>query len=994
MPSLTIDGRPVHVDDGATILDAARAAGVEIPTLCWYPKLPAPGSCRLCLVSNGMHPDARTGPAGGGPPSKLLAACATTAEEGMYIQTESPDAVANRRSVLALLLERYPVDGLAEKLAASRGNGHELNEFERYVARYDVRPAHAAALALRTGDERPGDPMIQHDMSTCILCTRCVRACADIQQVGVLDVADRGGHARIVVGSDGDPDHAACTWCGECVRVCPTGAIHEVLPRERFTPEQIADPQKVVRSVCPYCGVGCQVDLHVRDNTIVRVTSPWIEDDTPNIGSTCVKGRFGYDFTQHRDRLTTPLIRNGWVKKGGRWVYEGPTGDQRRGGPWRTITQEGAQPKPAAPPRALGKKLRDLPVVERITQDIRDRAATPADWFAPFREATWDEALELAAQEMKRIHAAHGSSAMAVFQSAKCTNEENYLLQRLFRGAFGTNNVDHCTRLCHSTSVSAMGDALATAAASGSMREIEEACDVIFIAGANTSETHPVFGAAIKRAHARGATLIVADPRRTELARRADIHLQMQPGTDVALFNAMLHHILAQKLENTAFIARRTHGFDTVRAAVAAYTPERAEAITGVPAARIREAAERYARGPNTSTLWAMGLTQHLAGHDMVTALLNLILATGMIGRWGAAMLPVRGQNNVQGASDMGAIPFVYPDYQKVSDPAIRAKFAAAWGVDPETMSLTPGMMVTEMARAESPVRSLYIMGENPIISDPDIAHAEAWFASVEFLAVQDLFLTETARYADVVLPGASFAEKTGTFANTERRVQVAHQALEPPGAARADWEILVDLSTRVGLPTPFRSPADVMAEIARVAPAWAGITYERLEGAGLQYPVPTADHPGTSYLFGDRFPTPDGRAIFHAVEFAALGELPDDEYPFVMGTGRQLYHWHTGTMTRRSRGLDAREPTPTVEINPDDASRLGIRDGDLVRITSRRNSLLISARVSDRVAHRQVFVPFHFREAAANLLTSPVLEPHAKMAALKVCAVRIDRPD
>ncbi len=984
MPTLSIDGRTVTVPDGATILDAARALAVEVPTLCWYPKLPNVASCRICLVSVAGAP-------------KLQAACATPATDGMDVTTESPEAVANRRSVLSLLLERYPVDQLATTLAAAEGNGHHLNEFERYVRRYAVPLERSAPrlLGLRGGDARPGDPMITHDMTTCILCTRCVRACQDIQQVGVLDVAERGEHTMIVVGGDGDPDHAACTWCGECVRVCPTGAIHEVLPRERFDRAQIAAPEKVVRSVCPYCGVGCQVDLHVRDNELVRVTSPWIEDDTPNQGSTCVKGRFGYDFTQHRDRLTKPLIRKGWVRREGRWRYEGPGGADRRGGPWRTITEEGAQVKPPAPARAVGKKLRDLPVVERLAHDVRDRVATPDDWYQPFREATWDEALELTAQELTRIHAAHGADAMAVFQSAKCTNEENYLLQRLWRARFGTNNIDHCTRLCHSTSVSAMGDALATAAASGSMREIEEACDVIFIAGANTTETHPVFGAAIKRAHARGAMLIVADPRVTELAGRADIHLQMQPGTDVALFSSMLQHILAEGLEDRAFIAARTREFDRVRQAVAPWTPERAAPVTGVSAELIKRAAVAYARGPNTSTLWAMGLTQHLNGHDMVASLLNLILATGMIGRWGAAMLPVRGQNNVQGASDMGAIPFVYPDYQPVGDPAVRAKFADVWGVPPERLSTVPGLKVTEMAREGSPVRALFIMGENPIISDPDIAHAEAWFAAVEFLAVQDLFLTETARYADVVLPGASFAEKTGTYANTERRVQLAHKAIEPPGAARADWEIIVDLSNRVGLPTPFRSSAEVMDEIARVAPAWQGISHARLDGTGgLQYPVPHAAHGGTAFLFDDAFPTRDGKAVFHAMEYAPAGELPDEEYPFVMGTGRQLYHWHTGTMTRRARGLDQREPVPTMEINPADAAELGIGEGDLVRVTSRRNSMLIAARLSDRVARRQIFVPFHFREAAANLLTSPVLEPHAKMASLKMCAVRIDRPD
>jgi formate dehydrogenase major subunit len=904
------------------------------------------------------------------------------------VTTESHAAVENRRSVLRLLLERYPADHL-------RNGGREdpRNEFERYVVRYGVEPSAMTGrdLSLRHGDERPGDPMIRHDMSTCILCTRCVRACEDIQVVGVLDVGRRGEHTEIIVGADGDPDHAGCTWCGECVRVCPTGAIFEVMPRERFRPEQVRHPARIVQSVCPYCGVGCQVDLHVADNRIVRVTSPDIELDTPNQGSTCVKGRFGYDFPQHRDRLTKPLIRRGWVREEGRWMWRGPGGADRRSGPWRTIEGEGQQEKPGTPPRQTGKSVRELPLLDRIDLDIRDRVATPADWYDPFREASWEEALELAAQQLARIKQERGPDALACFSSAKCSNEENYLLMRLFRAAIGTNNVDHCTRLCHSTSVAAMQRALNTSAASGSMREVEHETDVIFIAGANTTETHPVFGVALKRAQERGATLIVADPRKIELAARADIHLQMLPGTDVALFSAMLAHILDAGLEDRAFIAARTRGFDAVREAVRPYTPERAAKITGVSAEKIRRAAELYARGPGTATLWAMGLTQHANGTDLVASLLNLMLACGQIGRWGAPMMPVRGQNNVQGASDMGAIPFVYTDYQPVTNPAVRARFAATWNRPPESMSLKNGLMVTEVVKPESGVRGMYIMGENPIISDPDIAHAERWFQELEFLAVHDLFLTETARYADVVLPGSSFAEKTGTFVNTERRIQVAHQAMDPPGDARRDLDILIDLSNRLGLPTTFAGPEAVMREIAAVTPSWAGVTYPRLEGAGLQYPVPTPDHPGTAFLFEDRFPTVDGRALFVPVEYTNPVELPDAQFPFVMNTGRQLYHWHTGTMTRRATGLDAREPTPTVEVHPDDAAELGVTDGDLVRITSRRNSMVTAVRVSERVAPGQVFVPFHYREAAANLLTNPVLDPYAKMAELKCCAVRVE---
>src|SRR5467141_1323729 len=975
MPSLTVDGRLLSASDGQTILEAARASGIQIPTLCWYPTLPIVGNCRICLVSVEGQ-------------AKLIPACATKVADGMVVTTESHAAVENRKGVLRLLLERYPADHLL-----NGGRANPRNEFEGYVVRYGVTPTlvEARDLPLRSGDERPGDPMIRHDMSTCILCTRCVRACEDIQVVGVLDVGFRGEHAEIVVGADGDPDKAGCTWCGECVRVCPTGAIFEVMPKQRFTPEQILRPQRVVRSVCPYCGVGCQVDLHVAGNVVARVTSPDIELDTPNQGSTCVKGRFGYDFPQHRDRLTTPYIRTGWVKERGRWRWKGPTGADRRSGPWRSIEGEGQEAKPGTAPRATGKSVRELGLLERIDLDIRDRVATPPSWYEPFREATWDEAMELTAQELLRLKRAHGGDALACFSSAKCSNEENYLMMRMFRAALGTNNIDHCTRLCHSTSVAAMQRALHTSAASGSMREVEHAADVIFIAGANTTESHPVFGAAIKRAHERGATLIVADPRKTELAGRADIHLQMQPGTDVALFSAMLNHILARGLEAKRFIADRTKDFTKLRQSVQALTPEVAAKITGVPADLIARAAEIYAKGPNTSTLWAMGLTQHANGTDLVASLLNLMLACGMIGRWGAAMMPVRGQNNVQGASDVGAIPFVYTDYRSVKDPKIRAEYARAWGVPEESLSLQEGLMVTEVVKEESGVRGMYIMGENPVISDPDVAHAEHWFQELEFLAVHDLFLTETARYADVVLPGSSFAEKTGTFVNTERRIQLAHQAVATPGQARGDLEILIDLSNRLGLETRFQSAEEVMREIAQVTPSWRGVTYQRLEGAGLQYPVPTDDSAGTSFLFDDRFPTADGKGVFVPVEYAPPVELPDDEYPFVMNTGRQLYHWHTGTMTRRATGLDQREPTAIMEINPADAAALGIEEGDLARVTSRRNSLVISCRISDRVARGQVFVPFHFREAAANLLTNPVLDPYAKMAELKCCAVRIE---
>ncbi|MGQ0767200.1 MAG: formate dehydrogenase subunit alpha [Gemmatimonadota bacterium] len=980
MPRLTIDGIELEAREGATILDAARIANIDVPTLCWYPKLPTVGNCRICLVSVDGNP-------------KLLPACATAAADGMVVRTESAGAVRNRQGVLSMLLERYPVEDIPD--------GGYRNEFEQLVRRYSVPATRSRELPLRTGDERDGDPIIQHDMSTCILCTRCVRACEDIQVVGVLDVAYRGDNAQIIVGADGNPEHAGCTWCGECVRVCPTGAIHDIIPMavraasgemlHRPRSIDVPPPDRTVRSICPYCGVGCQIDLEVRDEKVIHVRSPWIEENTPNNGSTCVKGRFGTDFVQHRDRLVSPLLRRGWTKVDGRWLFDPSehlaSGWQRRGGPWDMVQQEGQTKKR----RPRTNPLDTTPTGQGPLGDPRDRVATPAAWYEPFREATWDEVMELTAQELVRIRDTTGPRSLAVFQSAKCSNEENYLLQRMFRGGLGTNNVDHCTRLCHSSSVSAMQRSMNTSAASGSMREVETESDVIFLLGANTTESHPVFGAAIKRALKRGARLIVCDPRRIELAARADIHLQALPGTDVAVMNGMLHHILALGLEDRDFISNRTHNFESVREAVAPYTPDRAELISGVPAALIREAAELYARGPRSATLWAMGLTQHSTGTDIVASLLNLLLATGMIGRWGAAMLPIRGQNNVQGASDVGAIPMVYTDYQPVTDPEIRHLFASTWGVPDERIPLEVGLKVTQIVDESSPVKAMYIMGENPILSDPEVSHAEHWFRNLEFLAVQDLFLTETARYADVVLPGASFAEKDGTFVNTERRIQLATRAIEPPGNARGDLEIIIDLSQRIGLPTPFSDAAEVMDEIARVTPSWRGVSHQRLAATGgLQYPIPDFDHPGTDFLFADSFPTADGKASFHPVEFLPPAELPDDEYPFLLNTGRQMYHWHTGTMTRRSFALDARESTPIVELHPVDAAELGVGDGDEVVVASRRGEIRISARLSTRVARRQIFVPMHYREAAVNLLTNPALDPYAHIPEFKVCAVSV----
>jgi len=602
--------------------------------------------------------------------------------------------------------------------------------------------------------------------------------------------------------------------------------------------------------------------------------------------------------------------------------------------------------------------------------------------------ATWDEALEVVAARLTEIKAAHGPDAIGALASAKCTNEENYLLQKLMRAAVGTNNVDHCARLCHASTVAGLARAFGSGAMTNSIEDFD-VTDCVFVIGSNTTECHPVIGSAIKRAAGqRGIKLIVADPRRIELAEIADFHLQQRGGTDVALINAMMRVILAEGLADDAFIAERTEGFEDLKEAVEPYTPELAEKITGVAAETIVEAARTYAEAPAASIVYSMGITQHTTGTDNVLSLANLAMLTGNVGKGGAGVNPLRGQNNVQGACDLAALPNVFPGYQKVDDPASREKFEAAWGVK---LSPEPGLTVVEMINAAGAgtIKALVLMGENPMMSDPDVNHVERSLEALDFLVVEDIFLTETARLADVVLPAASFAEKDGTFTNTERRVQRVRKALDPPGSARADWEILCDLATRLGYPMHYDGPARIQDEIASLTPSYGGITYDRLEQGSLQWPCPDAGHPGTPYLHKGRFTR--GLGKFHPVEFIPPAELPDEQYPFVLSTGRILQHFHTGTMSRRAAVLDALVPTGVIEINPADAASLGIGQGDAVRVASRRGQIKIAARVTDRVAPGTTFLAFHYREAPANRLTIAALDPVAKIPEFKVCAVRIE---
>ena len=703
-----------------------------------------------------------------------------------------------------------------------------------------------------------------------------------------------------------------------------------------------------VDSVCPYCGVGCAIRYFV-DEAENRIRYADGRESPVNHERLCVKGRFGFDYTSHPERLQTPLIR-----------------------------KESSYPKGPLSTEVRGERRR------------RPGGLVDYDEVLPhFREATWEEALDLAATRLVEIRDRDGSGALAGFGSAKCSNEEAYLFQKLVRAAFGTNNVDHCTRLCHASSVAALLETIGSGAVTNVFGDVQNA-DVALIAGSNTTGNHPVAATFIKQARKSGRTKrIVVEPRRIEMADHADYFLQINPGTDVVLYNSWMHVLIEEGLIDEAYIADRTEGFEELKAVVEGYSPEVAAGICGVESGLIREAARTFGRAERAMIFWGMGISQHTHGTDNARCLISLALMTGNIGRGGTGLHPLRGQNNVQGASDAGVIPMVYPDYQSVADPAVREKFEQAWGVE---LDPKPGLTVVEImgAALDGVIRGMYMMGENPFLSDPNMNKVRKALANLEFLVVQDIFLTETAEFADVILPATSFFEKSGTYTNSDRRVQVGRKALQPPGGARTDWEITCEIGTRMGSPMEYGSPEEVFSEFTALAPSYAGLTYDNLGLTGKLWPCPDPGEDGTQVLFGDRFPTASGRGKFVPAEFAPAKELPDEEYPFVLNTGRRLEHWHTGTMTRRSRALHAIRPGPVVDMHPADLEALGVEDGELVEVASRRGSIVLPAARSDRMLRGAVFIPFHFREAAANLLTIDELDPVGKIPEYKFCAVRV----
>ena len=920
MIRFTLDGQSISAHDDESILQAARRHGIEIPHLCWDERLPAAGNCRACLVEiDGER--------------ALAPACARQPVEGMVVHSASDRPRRAQRGVLQLLLAESGTP-------AAKAGGNAL---EYWCRKLGVTASQYAALGGGSHDpvKNPGytrvtadapdtsHPALHFDAGACIRCTRCLRACHDLQGNDVIGLAFRGARSRIVFDLDDPLGDSSCVACGECLAVCPTTALLPARAEARL------DADHQTPSLCPYCGVGCQVSYQVRDNRIIAVEG---RDGPANHGRLCVKGRFGFDYLHHPDRLNRPLIRRDDA------------------------------------PRSLA-----------LTQPL----AQARDWF---READWDEALDLAANGLRHIRETAGPQALAGFGSAKGSNEEAYLFQKLVRCGFGSNNVDHCTRLCHASSVAALLEMIGSGAVSNPVADVALA-DVIIVIGSNTTENHPVAATFIKQAARDGARLIVLDPRRPALARHAWRYLRFRPDTDVALLNALMHVIVHEGLTDAEFIARRTEGFETLRQHLADYSPQRMAPICGIPADTLREVARAYATAERAMIFWGMGVSQHIHGTDNARCLIDLALITGQIGRPGTGLHPLRGQNNVQGASDVGLIPMVFPDYQRVDDPAARQHFERLWGCK---LDGKPGLTVVEIMRAASQgdIRGMYIMGENPAMSDPNLNHTRQALSRLQHLVVQDLFLTETAAFADVILPAAALPEKTGTFTNTDRRVQSAHQALQPPGEARQDLELIQQIARRIGLPWQYSGPEAVFEEMRQAMPSIAGIDWQRLEKASaITYPCRNSDDPGQPVLFSERFPTPNGRGQLRAVTLSHADELPDAQYPLILITGRLLEHWHTGAMTRRAGILDQLQPQPLIHVHPQTLAELDIENGSQTTVCSRRGAITVTALANDQLQPGQVFLPFCYREAAANLLTNDALDPDGKIPEYKYCAVRMDIP-
>ncbi|MGA2127058.1 MAG: formate dehydrogenase subunit alpha [Xanthobacteraceae bacterium] len=906
----TIDGREVEAAAGETIWQVAQRLGTEIPHLCYSPEpgYRPDGNCRACMVEIAGE-------------RVLAASCIRQPAAGMKVTTGSPRATAARKAVFELLIADQP----------ARATAHDPDsKFWSWADRVGIDHSRFPRRSAPAPDR--SHPAMAVNLDACIQCNLCVRACREVQVNDVIGMAGRGAHEKIVFDFDDPMGASTCVACGECVQACPTGAL---MPATLVDQHNVRTgwADRAVDSVCPYCGVGCQLTYHIRDDKLLYVTG---RDGPANESRLCVKGRFGFDYVHHPQRLTTPLIR-----------------------------REG---------------------VAKRADDVVD----PSNPWTHFRAATWEEALDRAASGLTRLRDTHGRKALAGFGSAKGSNEEAYLFQKLVRTGFENNNVDHCTRLCHASSVAALMETVGSAAVSATFNECKNS-DVIIVIGANPTENHPVAATFFKQAAKRGAELIVMDPRGQALKRHATHMLQFRNGADVAMLNAILNVIVTEGLYDRQYVEAQTSGFAAFAEHIRDFTPDEMAPICGIDAETLRVVARTYARARSAIIFWGMGVSQHVHGTDNARCLIALALICGQVGRPGTGLHPLRGQNNVQGASDAGLIPMFFPDYRSVENADIRARFEQAWGksLDPKR-----GLTVVEIMHAihADEIKGMYIMGENPAMSDPDLNHARAALAHLEHLVVQDLFLTETAFHADVVLPASAWPEKDGTVTNTNRQVQMGRRALPLPADARVDWWIIQEIARRMGLAWSYADPGEIYAEMASLMPALDNISWDRLRReSAVIYPCDAPDKPGHDVVFSDRFPTQDGRGKIVPARITPPDERPDAEFPMVLTTGRQLEHWHTGAMTRRASTLDALEPGPVANLSRGEIARLGIAPGDRIRVSTRRGSIELSARQDDAVPDGVVFIPFAYVEAAANLLTNPALDPFGKIPEFKYCAARIE---
>ncbi len=903
----TLDGQTVEASASETIWQCAERAGIDIPHLC-YSKAPdyrADGNCRVCMVEvEGER--------------VLAASCIRQPSEGMVVNSANERATTARKMVMELLVADQP----------AREGSHDPNsELWHWAEQMGQTESRFAARQAPAADNSHNAMAVNLD--ACIHCTRCVRACREVQVNDVIGMAGRGAGNKISFDFDDDMGQSSCVACGECVQACPTGAL---MPAGGVGKIQ-ADKQ--VDSICPYCGVGCQLTFNVKDNKIVSVEG---RDGPSNSERLCVKGRFGFDYINHTDRLTKPLIR------------------------------------------------RDDAPAKSADMDL-----DPANPLTHFREASWEEALDVAAAGLKRIRDSAGSKALAGFGSAKGSNEEAYLFQKIVRAGFGSNNVDHCTRLCHASSVAALLETIGSGAVTASFNEARNS-DVIIVIGAHPTSNHPVAASFLKNAVKRGAELIIIDPRGSPLSRHASHFLQFKPGRDVALLNALMHVIVTEGLYNEQYVQAHTEGFEQLRDHLKDFTPEEMAPICGIEPDVLREVARLYAGAKAAIIFWGMGVSQHIHGTDNARCLISLALMSGQVGRPGTGLHPLRGQNNVQGASDAGLIPMFYPNYQSVSDPAKQSEFEKLWdtSLDPER-----GLTVVEIMDAAhaGDIRSMYIMGENPAMSDPNANHVREAFAKLEHLVVQEIFLTETAFFADVILPATAWPEKDGTVTNTNRQVQMGRKAVEAPDGVMPDWWIIQELARRIGLDWNYGHPSDVFAEMKQCMTSLDNISWPRLEReSAVTFPCDGEDLPGNDVIFTDGFPTLSKRGKFVPASIIAPDEMPDADYPMVLSTGRQLEHWHTGAMTRRSQTLDDLEPEAVAHLAPNEMDRLGIAPGDDIEVATRRGRIALKARADTGIPKGVVFVPFCYAEASANMLTNPALDPFGKIPEFKFCAAKVEK--